>query len=93
MRPWAIVAAAILIDRSGVRGLAQRFASARREGHSVVDVVREALADSWVPEWVPERVLAPKTGSCTRARKAGSGAGESLSGRPGETHASSWTGA
>ena len=48
------VAAAVLIDQSGVRGLAQRFASARREGHSVVDVVREALAESWVPDWVPE---------------------------------------
>ena len=48
------VAAALLIDQSGVRGLAQRFASARREGHSVVDVVREALAESWVPDWVPE---------------------------------------
>jgi hypothetical protein len=47
------VAAAILIDRSGVRGLAERFAAARREGHSVVDVVREALAESWVPDWVP----------------------------------------
>ena len=47
------VAAAVLIDQSGVRGLAQRFASARREGHSIVDVVREALADSWVPDWVP----------------------------------------
>ena len=47
------VAAAILIDRSGVHGLAQRFAAARREGHSVLDVVREALAESWVPEWVP----------------------------------------
>ncbi|HSP15755.1 MAG TPA: hypothetical protein VLV78_13500 [Thermoanaerobaculia bacterium] len=47
------VAAAILIDRSGVHGLAQRFAAGRREGHTVLDVVREALADSWVPEWVP----------------------------------------
>jgi hypothetical protein len=47
------VAAAVLIDQSGVRGLAQRFASARREGHSVVDVVREALADSWAPDWLP----------------------------------------
>ncbi|HSP35447.1 MAG TPA: hypothetical protein VLU46_14125 [Thermoanaerobaculia bacterium] len=52
------VAAAILIDRSGVRGLAQRFAAARREGHSIVDVVREALADSWVPEWVPQNARA-----------------------------------
>ena len=47
------VAASVLIDQSGVRGLAQRFASARREGHSVVDVVHEALADSWIPDWVP----------------------------------------
>ena len=47
------VAAAVLIDESGVRGLAQRFASARREGHSVVDVVREALADSGIPDWIP----------------------------------------
>lgn len=47
------VAAAVLIDQSGVRGLAQRFALARREGHSVADVVREALADSWIPDWVP----------------------------------------
>lgn len=48
------VASAVLIDQSGVRGLAQRFATARREGHSVVDVVREALAGSWIPDWVPE---------------------------------------
>lgn len=48
------VAAAILIDRSGVRGLALRFAAARREGHSILDVVRDALAESWIPEWVPE---------------------------------------
>jgi hypothetical protein len=47
------VAAAVLIDQNGVRGLAQRFASARREGHSVGDVVRGALADSWIPDWVP----------------------------------------
>ncbi|MBK5259755.1 MAG: hypothetical protein JJE51_09185 [Thermoanaerobaculia bacterium] len=47
------VAAAILIDREGVRGLAARFATARREGHSVLDVVREAVASSWVPDWVP----------------------------------------
>jgi hypothetical protein len=47
------LAAAILIDRSGVRGLAQRIAAGRREGHSLLDVVREALADSRMPEWVP----------------------------------------
>lgn len=48
------VAAAMLIDQSGVLGLARRLATARREGHSVADVVREALADAWVPDWVPE---------------------------------------
>ena len=48
------VAAAILIDNSGVRGLAHRFAAARREGHSVADVVRQAVADAWIPEWLPE---------------------------------------
>ena len=49
------LAAAVLIDRGGVRGLAQRFASARREGQSLLDVVREALADAWIPDWVPEK--------------------------------------
>lgn len=47
------VAAAILIDCDGVRGLAARFATARREGHSVLEVVREALASSWIPDWLP----------------------------------------
>ena len=47
------VVAAVLIDNAGVRGLAERFARARREGHSVMDVVREALADAWIPEWLP----------------------------------------
>lgn len=49
------VAGAILIDHAGVRGLALKFASARREGHSVLDVVREELASAWMPEWMPER--------------------------------------
>jgi hypothetical protein len=48
------VAAAILIDSAGVRGLAERLSRARREGSSIVDVVRNALAESIVPEWVPE---------------------------------------
>lgn len=48
------VAAAILIDSSGVRGLAERFARARREGQSMMDVVRDALAESWIPAWMPE---------------------------------------
>ena len=48
------VAAAVLLDRAGLRGLAQRFASARREGQTVLDVIREALAETWIPDWVPE---------------------------------------
>jgi hypothetical protein len=48
------VAAALLIDGGGVRGLAEKFARARREGSSMLDVVREAVAQAWIPEWVPE---------------------------------------
>ena len=48
------VAAAVLIDGAGVRGMADRLSRARREGMSLMDVLREALADAWVPEWLPE---------------------------------------
>jgi hypothetical protein len=47
------VAAAILIDGAGVRGLAQSIAAARREGHTLTDVIREAVADCWIPDWLP----------------------------------------
>jgi hypothetical protein len=47
------VAAALLIDGAGVRGLADQFARARREGSSLVDVIRNAVADAYVPEWLP----------------------------------------
>ena len=46
------VAAALLIDNAGVRGLAERLARSRREGQSVADVVRAALADDERPEWL-----------------------------------------
>ena len=49
------VASAILIDRSGLRGLAESFAFARREGRSVADVAREAIADNTIPEWMDDR--------------------------------------
>ena len=49
------VAAAILIDGAGVRGLAEHFARARREGASQMDVLRSVLSDVFVPEWLPER--------------------------------------
>ena len=46
------VASALLIDSAGVRGLAERLSRARREGQSVPDVVRAALADQETPEWL-----------------------------------------
>lgn len=48
------VAAAVLIDGAGVRGLAEHFARARREGSSQMDVLRNVLSDVFVPEWLPE---------------------------------------
>ena len=49
------VAAGILIDEAGVRGLLARFAHARREGSSLMDVVRAVMADVDVPDWLPPR--------------------------------------
>lgn len=48
------VAAATLIDEAGLRGLTERFTRARREGNSTMDVLRAALADVGVPEWLPK---------------------------------------
>ncbi|HEX8617010.1 MAG TPA: hypothetical protein VF911_05415, partial [Thermoanaerobaculia bacterium] len=47
------VAAAVLIDGAGVRGLTELFGRARREGNSLMDVLRASLADVEVPEWLP----------------------------------------
>ena len=47
------VAAAVMIDDAGVRGLAEHFARARREGSSQMDVLRSVLSDVAVPEWFP----------------------------------------
>jgi len=52
------VAAALLIDGAGVRGFAERLSRSRREGSSVQDVVRNALAEAIVPAWVPETARA-----------------------------------
>ncbi|MEK6372042.1 MAG: hypothetical protein AABO58_05050 [Acidobacteriota bacterium] len=52
------VAAALLIDHAGVRGLAERLARSRREGQSVADVVRAALADDERPEWLSAEAAA-----------------------------------
>ncbi|HET7434953.1 MAG TPA: hypothetical protein VFN10_09610 [Thermoanaerobaculia bacterium] len=49
------VAAAVLLDESGVRGLTDRLMHARREGSTALDVVRAAMSDVEVPEWLPAR--------------------------------------
>ena len=52
------LAAAILIDASGPRGLAERFAHARREGRSVIDVADAAMNENDIPEWMSEAARA-----------------------------------
>jgi hypothetical protein len=52
------VAAAKLIDQAGVRGLTALFANARREGNSLMDVLRAALSDVNIPEWLPDEAAA-----------------------------------
>ena len=52
------IAAAMLIDRSGVRGLAESFAHARREGRSIADVARDAIAENTIPEWMSDEAAA-----------------------------------
>lgn len=47
------VAAAVLIDNAGVRGLVEHFSRARREGNSLMDVLRAVLSDMSVPDWLP----------------------------------------
>lgn len=49
------VAAAVLIDNAGVRGLTEQFTRARREGSTLMDVIRAALSDVAMPEWLPPR--------------------------------------
>lgn len=46
------IAAALLIDAAGVRGLTEQFARAKREGNSLMDVLRATLSDAAVPEWL-----------------------------------------
>lgn len=49
------VASALLIDEAGVRGLTEHFSHARREGNSLMDVLRAALSDVAMPEWLSPR--------------------------------------
>jgi hypothetical protein len=46
------VAAAAIIDEGGVRGLTEHFTRARREGNSLMDILRAALAETTVPSWM-----------------------------------------
>ena len=47
------VAAAVMLDGAGVRGLTELFTRARREGSTLMDVLRAALSDVAVPDWLP----------------------------------------
>lgn len=47
------VAAAVLIDGAGVRGLAESISRSRREGSSLMDVLRASLSDAAEPDWLP----------------------------------------
>lgn len=47
------ISAAVLIDSAGIRGLTELFTRARREGSSLMDVLRAALSDVTVPDWIP----------------------------------------
>jgi hypothetical protein len=48
------LAAALLIDQSGVRGLAEMFGRAKREGRSVADIASEIAAENTIPEWMSD---------------------------------------
>ncbi|MGZ7081355.1 MAG: hypothetical protein ACXVJT_18235 [Thermoanaerobaculia bacterium] len=52
------IASALLIDRSGVRGLAETFSRARREGRSVAEISREILEENTIPEWMSDEAAA-----------------------------------
>jgi hypothetical protein len=52
------LAAAIMIDAAGPRGLAERFAHSRREGKTVIDVAKLAMSENEVPEWMSEEARA-----------------------------------
>lgn len=51
------VAAAIFVDRCGLRGLAERLARARREGSSVTEVAAAAAALPEMPAWMPVQAI------------------------------------
>ncbi len=51
------LAAAILIDEAGVRGLAVRFSHARREGASLDEIAREEMDGPSRPLWLDARSL------------------------------------
>jgi hypothetical protein len=65
------VAAALLIDNAGVRGLAERLARARREGNSIAEVARQSLDETPRPDWLDAQSAAwLRTRDDARARVA-----------------------
>ena len=52
------LAAAIMIDAAGVRGLAERFAHSRREGRSIAEIARNAMSEHDAPEWMGDEARA-----------------------------------
>lgn len=48
------VASAVLLDDAGLRGFVEKLSRARREGLSLEEVARDALAESRVPEWLTD---------------------------------------
>lgn len=49
------VAAAVLIDGAGVRGLTELFTRSRREGNSLMDVLRASSSAADAPDWLSPR--------------------------------------
>lgn len=49
------MAAALLIDAAGIVGLAAHLARAKREGSTLMDVLRASLSDAAVPPWLSEQ--------------------------------------
>ena len=45
------------VDPAAVRGLIEQFTRARREGNSPMDVLRAALSDVLVPDWLPRAAV------------------------------------
>ena len=63
------VAAALIVDRAGLRGLAERLARSRREGSTPAEVASAALTPMELPSWLPLQAVT-WIGERQRARQA-----------------------